>query len=415
MASAEAPFADSYSDDERGAIVDIDAQRSTPTEGPLKGLGHLARVATVGYRALVAETSEPIRWLWHGVVSEANHVELTGPSGGGKTTLATMFVAALANPGTPVALFGREVTPIRPGQYVVFVEEENGKHSVRKKAEAACLVLSLGIAETLDRVIFLVRRNIRVGGAVWNDLLELGKRGHIGAVFIDSRARVLRNGESNSEEDQAAVADALFALIEASKAPAFVVSHTRKGGAGSIEDVAGSNQRGAGADVILLVDGKRDTAGRVLSSTVTAIKIRDDVEEHPDPIEFTIGRDAAGAPTLTSNVAGTQDAAPLEDRILRALSIGPQTKSALATLLGRNKADLEDPLTDLFAAHRIRTTTKAVNGREFKAFALAEITRRVAPDEAPDPVDRKNAPDEAPDAQRTLAGVLSRKARNHAE
>lgn len=362
-----------------------------PTEGPLRGLAHLARVATVGYAALVAETADPIRWVWRGVISEANHVEVSGPSGGGKTTVSTLFAAALANPGAPVELFGRVIEPVRPGQFVVFVEEENGKHSLRKKMETACRVLGLPIAETLDRVIFLVRRNVRVGDAVWNDLVELGRRGGIGAVFIDSRARVLRNGESNSEEDQAAVADALFALIEAARAPAFVVSHTRKGSASSIEDLAGSLQRGAGADVILMVEAKRDTGGRVLASTLTCVKIRDDVEEHPAPMEFTIGRDAAGAPALTSTVPAEDDR-PLEERILEVLERdGALTRSDLAQRLGRSRADVQPALDTLFAAERLRgARVRKKNGQEYAAIDLrrargrSNSDRSVHPDEHPD-------------------------------
>lgn len=342
-----------------------------PADGPLRGLGHLAQVATVGYAALVNATAKPIRWVWRGIVSEENQVEIGGPSGGGKTTLSTLFVAALANAKEPVQLFGREVTPVRPGQFVVFVQEENGKHSLRKKVETACDVQGLPRAETLDRVIFIIRRNVRVGDPVWQDLLELGRRGLIGAIFIDSRARVLRNGESNREEDQAAVSDALFALIETAHAPAFVVSHTRKGGATSIEDLAGSLQRGAGADVILLVEAKRDTGGRVIASTVTCVKIRDDVEEHPSPVEFTIGRDAGGLAALTCSMP-TEDSRPVEERILEVLRRdGATTRSDLASKLGRNKADLQPYLDTLFAAGRLSgAKVRRKNGREYSAIDL---------------------------------------------
>lgn len=350
-----------------------------PTDGPLRGLGYLARVATVGYAALVAETSEPIRWLWRGVVSEANHVELAGPSGGGKTTLATLLVAALGNRGSPVSLFGRQIEPVREDQHIVFVQEENGKHSLRKKMETACAVLGLPVAETLERVIFIVRRNVRVGDAVWHDLGELGKRGGIGAVFLDSRARVLRNGDSNSEEDQAAVADALFALIEAAKAPAFVISHTRKGSASSIEDLSGSLQRGAGADVILMVEAKRDTSGRVLASTLTTVKVRDDIEDHPAPVEFTIGRGLAGVPTLTTTTPG-EDERPLETRIEEALGRdGAMTRSDLAGKLGRSKADLQPAIDALFLAERLQgARVRKKNGQEYAGLDLRRGSRRGA-------------------------------------
>ncbi|HEY3817310.1 MAG TPA: AAA family ATPase [Polyangiaceae bacterium] len=348
----------------------VDEPPPSPTEGPLKGLGYLARVATVGYTALVAETSEPIRWIWAGLISEGNHVEIVGPSGDGKTTLATLLAPALANPGEAIALFDRTVTPIRADQFVVFLEEENGKHSFRRKMETGCTVLGLPVAETLERVIFVIRRNVRVGDAVWSDVVELGRRGGVGAVFIDSRARVLRNGESNREEDQAAVADALFALIEASRAPAFVISHKRKGSGNSIEDVSGSVQRGAGADVILSVEATKDAGGRVLSSKLVAIKIRDDVEDHPAPVVFTVTRDAAGVPALTCS-STIEDNRPIEERLLEVLEReGALTKSDLAKKLSRSKADLQPVIDTLFAAERLRGATVRKNNRDFPAIAL---------------------------------------------
>jgi hypothetical protein len=86
------------------------------------------------------------------------------------------------------------------------------------------------------------------------------------------------------------VADALFALIEAAKSPVFVISHTRKkqGGAAGVEDISGSAQRGASADVALIVNADKDDSGKVASSTIKFDKVRDDVEEHPDPVRFTL-------------------------------------------------------------------------------------------------------------------------------
>jgi energy-coupling factor transporter ATP-binding protein EcfA2 len=345
------------------------AHAAGPTDGPLRGLAHLAKVATLGHAQLVAETSQPIRWIWGGIVSEANHVEIAGPSGGGKTTFATLLAAALGNPGDPIALFGRVVAPVRAGQLVVIVEEENGKHSLRRKMETACTVQGLPVTATLDRMVFVIRRNVRVGDPVWADIVELGKRGSIGAIFIDSRARVLRNGDSNSEEDQAAVADAVFALIESSGAPAFIISHTRKGSASQIEDIAGSLQRGAGADVVLVIEAKRDASGRVLAATMTAIKIRDDVEEHPAPIEFTIGRDPGGQPCLSCTVP-TEDTRPLEVRVLELLEReGPLTRSEVATKIGRSRAALQPVLDTLFAAERLRgARVRKSNGQEYAAI-----------------------------------------------
>src|SRR5579884_839525 len=116
-----------------------DREHADPTD-PWEGLKTLKKEAIVGYRALVAATKDRPVYRVEGIVCDGNLVEITGPSGGGKTTLAMLLAAALANPDLddPVEILNRLVTPIEEGQYVVIIEAENGKYSMRRKLEEAC-------------------------------------------------------------------------------------------------------------------------------------------------------------------------------------------------------------------------------------------------------------------------------------
>ncbi len=186
----------------------------------LAGLTVLTSQALVGYDALVEATSKPIVWRWHGIVADNHHAEIAGPSGEGKTTLLTLLLAAMANPTEKVVtVLGREVRPIAPDRFVILVEEENGTHSVRLKMERVCQALDLPVRATIDRMIFLIRKEVRVFSAAWSELEQLGRQGRVGAIVIDTRARVLSLGDASSEENQVRVAGGLTRMVEATKGP----------------------------------------------------------------------------------------------------------------------------------------------------------------------------------------------------
>ena len=257
-----------------------------------------ARGALVGYEALVEATKERPISIWYGGVEQDSLIEIAGPSGEGKTTLAVCLAVALANPtDAPVSFLGRPVTPIGTGRFVVVVEEENGRWSLRQKLETACQALSLPVEATIDRVINIVRQGVLVNEETWTLIEALGQTNRVGALVVDSRARVLQGGESNREEDQAKIANTLHRMVQACHAPVIVISHTRKGEKGaapsSIEDVSGSGQRGAGADVLLLVTANKSKAGKVLASTVKFAAIAGTVVHAPrGPNELIVVRDA---------------------------------------------------------------------------------------------------------------------------
>jgi hypothetical protein len=132
----------------------------------------------------------------------------------------------------------------------------------------------------------------------------------------------------------------------------------------------------------VVVDAKRDVGGRVLASTLTVVKIRDDVEDHPAPVEYTIGRDLTGVPTLSANVMA-EDRRPLETRILEALERdGPLTRNDLALKVGRSKADIQPAVDCLFAAGRLAgAKVRKGNGREYAGLAVKRSGRPSPPSE----------------------------------
>ncbi|MBI2390940.1 MAG: AAA family ATPase [Deltaproteobacteria bacterium] len=356
-----------------------DGRETTPDPAvvleQLRGSG-----ALVGYDALTEATAVPPVSIWYSGVERDSHIEVAGPSGHGKTTFALMFTLARAScTGSPVMLLGRPVTPGQPGQYVVVIEEENGKYSLRRKAEIACEMLDLPVRETLDRVIFLVRQRVTVSDPRWSAIEQLGRAGKVSAVLIDSRARVLRRGEANGEDDQAAISNLVHTMVEACGAPVIVISHTRKGERGSgpseIEDVSGSLQRAAGADVVLLVTARKSATGRVEACTLKFAKLRDALEDHPAPVTFGIGKNAEGRWCVSADYIEPVDDRPIADRLVDLLGEHPDglTKTKIRDVLKVRTDVLETALTGLFSDRRITRKQSVIGGRPRNLFSLREV------------------------------------------
>jgi hypothetical protein len=105
-----------------------------------------------------------------------------------------------------------------------------------------------------------------------------------------------------------------------------------------------------------------------MSTRVTFPKLREDPDDYPEPVEFTVTRTGI-------SICGTpdKDERPIEERILERLKLfGPQTKTALSTAMGRSKPDLEEPLSNLFAARQIGTTDIQIRGQARKAFCVRD-------------------------------------------
>jgi hypothetical protein len=141
--------------------------------------------------------------------------------------------------------------------------------------------------------------------------------------------------------------------------PVFVVSHTRKAGAETIEDVAGSHQRAAGADVILLVTAEKD-AGRIERSTVVFAKLRDAVDEHPEPATFAIDK-AGEAWALSEGDAGDK---PAHERVAKFLAEeGEATGRKIRDALKISGRALAEATKVLLAERRVEVVERRVRGQ----------------------------------------------------
>jgi hypothetical protein len=335
----------------------------------------LRETGLAGFEAFEAETLRPVDSWWRDIAAREHHVEIAGPSTSGKSTLAFLLAAASASTVGPVPVLGHDVVPVEPSKFVLFIEEENSTRSTASNMIAACQMLGLDPRTTLDRVVVLARKGVvahqdtegQRGLTLWSHLLESGKAGLVGRVFLDSRARIFRAGDSNDEASQAIIAEHLHHLMRVADASVVLVSHTRKSGSGAIEDLSGSAQRGAGADCILLVTAERD-GGRVLRSQVVFAKLRDGGLEHPPPVTFSIAKRAEGW-TLAINASADERDQPAHERIHERLCNGGEaSKKQLREALGMSAATVEAGLTVLFGEKRITTTMKRVRGQTVKVF-----------------------------------------------
>ncbi|MBI5531504.1 MAG: AAA family ATPase [Deltaproteobacteria bacterium] len=363
-----------------GASLTLDVPEPLKAD-PFAPLKRLRAAAMIGHVAITAAAAERPEYVWEGIFTADHHVELSGPSYSGKTTLATLLAVARANPtDTPVNVLGRAVAPAAQGQFVIVVEEENSKCSIATNLMAACAALGLPEAETLDRMIVVARAGMKAApGArpgkvesLWDELHQLGQAGAVGLTVLDSRARIF-GGDPNSERDQGDAANQVTILIRATGAPVIVISHTRKSGAETIEDVAGSNQRGAAADTVLLVTAERDE-GRILSSRVVFAKLRDSfVGEHPEPVSFSIAKGDDGGWKLGVNASARAEDQPAHERVVAMLArVGkPCTKNEIATALGMNARTIDTALSVAKAEKQVRQTKGKRRG---KATDLFEAT-----------------------------------------
>jgi hypothetical protein len=367
-------------------LVPFDETRSdTPSASePLRGREALAKVAVLGGDRIRALAALRPAYVWQDIAVVGIVVVLAGGPGEGKTTLLFLILVARMTLGAPVTLLGRRVEPIGPGRYVVLIEGEHGESSAARKLVSSCEILAVDTA-CLDRIILVARKAVRLGSPEWLDVVELVRAGLVSDIAIDTVARVAP-ADADNEREQVEVFDRIAQAIEVApsedaKPVAWVIAHTRKNGAGdSLADVSGSTQRTGQADTVLLVKGER-VDGRVVSSTVTFAKLREEPDDYPAPTAFAIVTGSDGRRTLATVEAPAADDRPLEERILDRLKLGPRAKSKLATELSRSRGDIDEALQNLFSSRAIETTTLRIRGRDFKAFTLRQQGRWAARNE----------------------------------
>jgi hypothetical protein len=423
---------------QRGESIDIDDQilalaeqqngngkpNGPTSDDPLRGLERLPKLALLGRDRILALAAKPIVFFWAGIASAGQILLIASGPGEGKTTLLGLCIAARANLGEPVTVLGRVVTPAPTGQWIVVIEAEHGEGSTARKLVRSCRALIVN-DECLGRIIILARKDVRLGSEAWREIERMIAAGVVSDIVIDTLARVApadANDEREQAESFAVIASAIELAPTGDKPIAWVAAHTRKAdGQKSLADVSGSAQRTGQADTVVILDATRADGGKVLHSRVIFAKLREDPDDDwPAPVTFSVTRGKDREIIYHCDAATPDDdGTPLEERILRVLAVASQTKTGLERALGRNKEDLEGPLSALFSARRIRSTKKRINGREFKAFELTltegQVHQNGAPYPAPDPDGRRGAPYPAPDEHRTPFGRGAPSGRNHVD
>jgi hypothetical protein len=265
-----------------------------PTETDLtSGLEHLSRILLKSRARFLELASMPVTYTWQDILVAGTIGVLAGAPGSGKTTLAFLYIAARASNGGAIMLIGRQVYPAKPGQRLLIIEAEHSESSAARKLLASLRLL--GIDDSVlegDRVMMVARKAVTLGSPAWKECVRLIAAGFIADIVIDTIAR-FAPADANAEADQVAIYEQIAKALEqapADKPPTcLLVAHTRKGAAAEdIEGVSGSTQRVGQADTVMLAEATRE-GGRVLSTRVTTVKLREDPGDRwPGPHTFTI-------------------------------------------------------------------------------------------------------------------------------
>lgn len=344
-------------------------------ESPLRGLDHLPKVALLGRARILARAQEPVVYAWQGIAVVGTIIVLGGPPGGGKTSLLFLILCARANPTAPISLLGREVRPASEGSFVVLIEGEQSEGSTARKLVRYLEILGLP-DDTLDRIIIVARKAVRLGSPEWRDVEAMVRAGVVSDVALDTLARVAP-GDANDEREQVTIFDSIAATIETApkdrQPTIWIAAHTNKTGDGiSADSISGSRQRVGQGDSILTL--KPETVdGRTVAATLFFPKLREEQDDDEiTPITFTVNKskraiDCTAGPT-------ERDERPLEERILSLLATGAKTKTAIREALHVRTDDVETAISNLFSVRAIAATDVMVSGRPRKAFRLSGST-----------------------------------------
>jgi len=344
----------------------------------LNGLKNLEALAVVGAARFRKQAATPVDWTWRDFIVRGTTVVLAGPSSEGKTTLLFLALLARATTGAPIVLCGREVKPAPVGQYIVLIEAEHGELSTARKLVKSAGVLGLG-DEALDRIIGVSRKDMRLGSDAWRDVERLIARGAVSDLAIDTLAR-FNDGDANAEKAQVETFEALAKAIERAPSPetqptVWVVAHTRKGAAASLDDVSGSSQRVAQADTVLMVNAERDGNNRVIASTVSLLKAREEPEDWPEPHTLAIVDGVLASGGRDGGTPLPSDLSALQKRVIEFVrkQKEPRALNYIAKALARSGTDTRDALEALAERGLVREVLDAgqYNGRPFDGWIAA--------------------------------------------
>lgn len=350
---------------------------------PLSGLVHLAPIALLLRARYLELAAQPVDYTWRDILVAGTIGVLAGSPGSGKTTLAYLYAAARARRSGSFMLLGREVYAAHPSQRIVIIEAEHSEPSAARKLLASLRLLGLGDDVLEDgRVITIARKAVTLRSPAWNEIVQLMQLGLVSDVIVDTIAR-FAPADANAEAEQVAIYDQIAQGLErtAGDVPpptCLLVAHVRKGAAtDDIEGVSGSTQRVGQADTVLLAEATRD-GGRVLSTRVTVVKLREDPGDRwPSPMSFSIaggdliqevapGRVSAPTPAETQAIKLDADAYELAELVQAIPGMGTRELERVAQeKLGWGKGRCERVESRLReGVHGVRLVDRSTNPKK---------------------------------------------------
>lgn len=342
-----------------------------PRPTTLTGADVAAQVALTigGTRAdQITEHIDAVPWVWDGIAAAGDVVELSGKTTSGKSTLSMLLAVAMLA-AEPSDLLGHRIQPMPLDRVALIVNVEQARASIRRKLREACQVLGHDEAAAMARIVVMGREDAVAffGDDQGPTLRKIMSVKQLGLLVLDSRAKTL-GGDADSEESQSWAANVLGALAS-DGCLVVTISHVRKS-AGSegrhlgLDDVSGSNQRAAGADVVILASARKAESGEVLSTSLVVAKRRDDGgTEHPQPMTFAIKRTSGQPATLEWGETATANTADVNEQaaLFQLLATGSKTENEVSRELGWNKGKTK---RELFQAVR---SGKAKRCKVFRA------------------------------------------------
>lgn len=288
-----------------------EASRMRPLEASASFSDTLLRGAICSLENAEAAMSETIRWAWDGWITESSSVEIFGKSTAGKTTFATLLIAAMcAPPDKPVELFGRRVTPMAKGRKAFVAFGENSRPSAALALDLAMRALGIDRRYAWGRIILHARSGLRAGhftsenevitpsdGNTWAHVMHAATvQRSLGLLVFDSRARIFGDFGSSIDEVAQATVSNIITQITNANAVVIVLSHPSKAGKLDLESISGSYQRGAGTDGAIAISAvkKKDTS-QTVGSVVRLIKSRDTPERWPMDARVVLRRQGDGS------------------------------------------------------------------------------------------------------------------------
>lgn len=269
----------------------------TKLSPPKSDLEALTDVALHG-PAIFRAANEPVSWVWPPSIAAGAMVTIGGPPTSGKSSLLFRFLVARAHDPAqvPLQVLERDVTQAPADQFIVVLEEENRRRTARRILRA---IKEVGDEVEAENVcarfrVLTAERPVIVGDATWARIERLVAQGLVSDVVVDTLASSTTEA-ANDEQEQAMLYKKFKKLLAAypssEKRPPpvlWLLVHSRKGESEDFgTSIAGSRQRVAQTDTLLVLEAVLDSDQVHVASILNFSKERDNFDGEPSrPIRF---------------------------------------------------------------------------------------------------------------------------------